>query len=75
MDRRGVFDLMQWGVFGTCVFLLSRTSESRVILKKSPFQYVLSTERLQRVNVAYKLAKAFYQRVLLKKNDFLLGRV
>lgn len=67
MDRRGVFDLMQWGVFGTCVFLLSGTLESRVILKKSPFQCVLSTQRLQRVNVAYKLAKAFTSEGIIKK--------
>lgn len=59
MDRRGVFDRMLWGVFGACVLLLSGTTESRVILKKSPFQCVLSTQRLQRVNVAYKLVKAF----------------
>lgn len=59
MDQRGMFDHMLWGVFGACVLLLSGTTESRVILKKSPFQCVLSTQRLQRVNVAYKLVKAF----------------
>lgn len=70
MDRRGVFDFMQWGVFYPCVFLLSWTSESRVILKKSPFQCVLSTHRLQRVNVAYKLAKAFSSEGIIKKECF-----
>lgn len=70
MYRRGVFDRMQWGVFCTCVFLLSWTSESRVVLKKSPFQCVLSTHRLQRVNVTYKLAKAFSSEGIIKKECF-----
>lgn len=64
---------MLQGVFCACVILSCGTSDSRVTLKKLLFQCVFSTEILHRVNVAYILAKAFYQSASLKKNDFLVG--